>query len=423
MFERFKIRGTPTDLIVDKTGKEIDWRVGYGPPPDRVLEWIKKALAGTDTYADLSARYAKDPTNVDVAFKLAAKTAERGTPEMEAQSKQLYEKILTMNLQGQTASYYDEDYKATIPYVEAAQFALAQTTVFGRKADPAPMLKFVKDHPDSPMTKTGYRYLSYYYGQIATQEAADKFYDEYNAKFPGDRDALAAYVERIIKDKGPVDKGVIMAEKLKKMAGYPPNPAFEQYLADLYILKGDPAKADDEYGKDFFDTYASNTYYSLISYADFWADQGRNLESAEAAADLAMKLKPDDWFAYAQTAGVYAKVGKDDKALAAYGPDFVKKFANEQLPLVNYAIFWTNAGKNLDSALEATRRAVELAPDYFNYFWLGQVLFKLKKYDEALNAAQKAVDLVKPLAAKNASFPVQRYEKLVKDIQEAQAKK
>lgn len=342
---------------------------------------------------------------------------------MEAQSKELYQKILTMDLQGQTASYYDEDYKATIPYVEAAQFALAQTTVFGRQPDPAPMRKFVVDHPENPMAKAGYRYLSYYYGQVATQEAADKFFDDYNAKFPEDRDALAAYVERILKDKGPVDKGIEMAEKLKKMAGYPPNPAFEQYLADLYILKGDPAKADGEYGKDFLDAYASNTFYSLISFADFWADQGRNIESAEAAADLALKFKPDDWFAYAETANIYAKLGKDDKALAVYGPDFVKKFGDDQLPLVNYAIFWTNAGKNLDSALDAARRSVELRPDYFNYFTLGQTLLRMKRYDEALAAAQKAVDLIKPLAAKNASLPVQRYEKLVKDIQEAMAKK
>ena len=109
MYERFKISGTPTELFVDKTGKEVDWIVGYGPPPDRFLEKVKKSLSGVDTYLDLSARYAKDPTNVEVVFKLAEKTASRYTPEMEARSKELYEKILTMDLQGRTASYYDED--------------------------------------------------------------------------------------------------------------------------------------------------------------------------------------------------------------------------------------------------------------------------------------------------------------------------
>jgi tetratricopeptide (TPR) repeat protein len=342
---------------------------------------------------------------------------------MEAQSKKLYEKILTMNIQGQTASYYDEDYKATIPYVEAAEFALAQTSVFGRKPDPSPMRAFIQKHPESVLTKNGYSYLSYYYGQVATPADAGKFFDEYTAKFPNDQNALGSYVERIIRDKGPVDKGIELAEKLKELVGYPRNPAYEQYLADLYILKGDAAKADEEYGKDFMDSYVSNTYYALISYANFWTDQDKNLESAEAAAELALKLKPNDWFSYSQVAGVYNKLNKLDKAKAVFGPDYVKKFANEQSALSNYATFWNNAGQNLDSALEAARRAVELTPDYYNYFALGQVLLKMKKYDEALQAAQKAVELVKPMAAKYEGFPVQRYEKLVKDIQDAMAKK
>ena len=423
MYERFKISGTPTELFVDKTGKEVDWIVGYGPPPDRFLEKVKKSLSGVDTYLDLSARYAKDPTNVEVVFKLAEKTASRYTPEMEARSKELYEKILTMDLQGRTASYYDEDYKAAIPYVEAAQFALAQTAVFGRKPDPAPMRKFIDEHPTSPMVKNGYSYMSYYYGQVATPEDAGRFFDEYTAKFPDDRSALEGYVERIIKDKAPVDKGLRLAEKLKELAGYPRNPAYGQYLADLYILKGDEAKAEEEYGKDFIDGYITNGYYALISYANFWADQGKNLESAEAMADMALKLRPNDWFTYSQVAGVYNKVNKLDRALAVFGPDFVKKFVNDQAALSNYATFWNNAGTNLESALGAGRRAVELTPDYYNYFALGQVAFKLKKYDEALAAAEKAVELVKPMAAKYPGFSTQRFEKLVKDIREAMTKK
>ena len=74
-------------------------------------------------------------------------------------------------------------------------------------------------------------------------------------------------------------------------------------------------------------------------------------------------------------------------------------------------------------ALEAARRAVELTPDYYNYFALGQAAFKLKKYDEALQAAEKAVELVKPVAAKYEGFSTQRFEKLVKDIREAMTKK
>ncbi len=51
------------------------------------------------------------------------------------------------------------------------------------------------------------------------------------------------------------------------------------------------------------------------------------------------------------------------------------------------------------------------------------MLFKLKRYDEALKAAEKAVELAKPMAAKYEGFTTAQYENLVKQIKEAMAKK
>ena len=139
------------------------------------------------------------------------------------------------------------------------------------------------------------------------------------ARFPEDKDAVRSYIGRIIKDKDPLDKGIALAEKLEELAGYPLNPSDRQDLAQLYTLKGDPAKSEEVYGKDFIDDYKSNSYYALMGYATSgWIR--KNLESAEAAADLALKIRPDDWYAYAQVAGIYNKVNKTDKALAIFGP-------------------------------------------------------------------------------------------------------
>jgi tetratricopeptide (TPR) repeat protein len=159
-----------------------------------------------------------------------------------------------------------------------------------------------------------------------------------------------------------------------------------------------------------------------MGYANFWVDREKNLESAEATADLALKLKSDDWFSYAQVANIYVKVNKTDKALAIFGPEFVKKFNDDQSALSNYATFWSNTGTNLESALGAAKRSVSLSSDYYNNFVLAQVLFKMKTYPEALKAAEKAVELLKPLAAKNPNYPTQRFDDLVKQIKEAMAK-
>jgi tetratricopeptide (TPR) repeat protein len=332
-----------------------------------------------------------------------------------------------MDMGGRTASYYDENDKATIPYVEAADFALAQSTAMGAKPDPAPLLAFIKKYPASAFVKNAYSYLGYYYGQMASKEDAAKFFEEYTAKFPDNKDALQSYVQRIVKDKDPVDKGLELAEKLKELTGYPESPEVQEALAQLYVLKNDPGKADEVYGKDFVDSYISSAVFALTGYANFWIDQEKNLASAEETADVvaaALGASTDVPSYYlSQVAGIYARLKKPDKALGLYGPAFAKKNWGDANSLASYAGFWQRQGTNLDDALAAARHSVEMAPDYYNNFILAQILFKMKSYDEALKAAEKAVELVKPMAAKYEGFPTQQYESLVKQIKEAMAKK
>ena len=332
-----------------------------------------------------------------------------------------------MDFGGRTASFYDENLKATVPYVEAAEYALGQAVAYGQKPDPAPLRTFIQKHPTSPFVKNAYASLAYYYGYMAPKDEAGRFFDEYTGRFPDDKSALNSYVERVIKDKEPLDKGLGLALKLQELAGYPRNPDYQQNLAQLYALKEDAAKVDEEYGQDFVDDYVSAAISALTSYAGFWIDQGRNLAGAEGAADIAAAAlgarKDPPYYYLSQVAGLYAKLKKDDKALAVYGPETAKKNWDSQGALASYASFWNRQGTNLESALAAARRSVELTSDYFNNFVLAQVLFKLKDYPEALKAAEKAAELVKPMAAKYEGFPTQQYENLVKQIREALDKK
>jgi len=341
---------------------------------------------------------------------------------MEAKSKELYQKVIALDPEGKLGSYTFEYYKATVTYTQAAEFELGQAAGQGRKPDPAPMQAFIKKYPESKLVKPAYANLGYYYGYQASKEDAGKFFEEYTAKYPDDKDALGGYVERIVRDKEPVDKGITLAEKLKEIAGYPQNPGYQQNLAQLYVLKGDPAKAEEEYGKDFIDSYLSSSVRALTAYANFWIEQGKNLDSVEAMADLAATLKPDQWYTLSQIAGIYGKLNKPDRALALFGPEFAKKNWGDDGILASYASFWHRQGTNIDDAAAAAKRSVELTSDYYNNNILGQILFKQKKYAEALKAAEKAVELVKPMAVKYEGFPVQQYEKLVKDIKDAMAK-
>ncbi len=332
--------------------------------------------------------------------------------------------------EGRAGSYAEDDLEARVTYTEGAEYELGRMAAGfgGQETNPAPLLAFIKKYPASPLVRNAYLYVSFYYGTEGTREEAAKFFEEYTGRYPDDRDALARHIRRIIRDKEPLDKGIVLAEKLKRLQGYPLNPANYQNLAELYILKGDAAKGEDEYGQEFIANYLTGVRLMLTNYADFWIAQNRNLDSVEAIADLVIKIAPDSqWDSLQRLAHVYLKLGKPEKALAAYGPEFVKRVGDDAEALGFYASFWSRqgdkqAGMNLDSALGAARRAVELVPDFSNDFALAGVLFKLKRYQEALPFAEKAVDLAKLQAANFAGFPVKQYEKLVRDIKDALAK-
>jgi len=146
----------------------------------------------------------------------------RFTPEMTAKGKELYQKIIALDPQGKAGNTTLEYIKATVSYTQAAEFELAQASVYGRKPDPAPIKAFMAKYSQSPLLKEAYGYLANYYQYYASQNAAvkdeaTKFFESYIAKYPNDASVLNSYVEKIVKDKGPVDKGIEIAEKVKEI--------------------------------------------------------------------------------------------------------------------------------------------------------------------------------------------------------------
>ena len=51
-------------MLFAPDGSEVDWHVGYGPPPEKYQEQVEKSLKGVDTFKSLSDQYAKNPKNL-----------------------------------------------------------------------------------------------------------------------------------------------------------------------------------------------------------------------------------------------------------------------------------------------------------------------------------------------------------------------
>jgi len=399
-------------LLLGPDGAEVDWHVGYGPPPEKFQEKLENSLKGIDTVKSLLAGYAKDPKNIDVVFKLAQKYDDRldpYNPPSREKIIKLFKEVLTLDPDGKKGMTDYSDKKVT--YTEYAEYSLGILAYRGEKRDLEPLKSFIKKYPESPTLKNAYMYVSLYYSSLGSKEEAGKFFEEYVAKFPDDPNVLNYYVARIIRDKEPLDRGIQLAEKIRDMMKFNPDPRFIKNLAQLYILKGEPEKAENLYGKNFMEGRASLLAMSLMDYANFWVQQNKNTDSAIAMAEMAVRLNPEMWYTIQSLAQVYLKLNKEDKALEVYGPAYVKKNWDKSASVRSYAGFWTRQGKNLESALEAANRVIELTPDAYAWDTLAQAFLKLKKYDEALKAEEKAVALAEGASAESFKKKIEQIKK------------
>lgn len=406
VYERYSIRATPTVLILGSDGSEIDWHVGYGPPPEKFLERVEKTVNGIDTFKLLSERYAREPKNVEYVFKLAQKYDDRYNEE---KATELYKEVLTLDPDGKkgTTEYGDEQ----VTYTEYAEFSLGTLALYSRQGSPEPFKAFIKKYPESKMLRNAYSYLGSYYRRLGSKEDATQFFEEYVSKYSDNPSVLNTYVQRIIRDKDNIDRGIELAEKIKELMRYSPSPSYMRNLAELYSLKGEKEKANEVYGKDFMEGRVSRLVYDLRDYVNFWVGQESNTESVEDMMELAVKMAPDNFYVVRAVADIYVQLDKPEKALEVFGPDCIKDYMDDSNSLYSYARFWGTLGKNLESALVAAKKSVELAESASKWDTLSLVYLKLKKYDEAMKAAEKAVETAGDQAA--------RYEKRIEEIKKA----
>jgi tetratricopeptide (TPR) repeat protein len=386
-------------MTIGGDGAEVDWTVGYGPPPEKFHERMMKMVTGNGTYRALTEALARNSKDAAAAFLLARKWADRYDTEKK---DGYYRMVVALDPAGTSGTYTNEYDKTSATYTEYAEFALAGTALGGANRSPAPMKAFMAKYPKSQLLKLAYARLSSYYGSAPSKEEATAFFAEYTAKYPDDPEVLAAWLGRITRDKGDFAKGAELADRIKILNRANAAVQISKALADFYLAKGDAEEADRAYGKDFMTNRADQLAFDMVDYANYWAGKGSNLDAAVAAVETAIKLNPESTYISSsrstyfvqQAAGVYIKAGREAKALEMFGPAFAKAHGADATALKGYVVFWGTQGKNLDDALTASRRLVEIKPnDYYGWYALSVVLLARKDYDGALKAAEKTVEL------------------------------
>ncbi len=111
--------------------------------------------------------------------------------------------------------------------------------------------------------------------------------------------------------------------------------------------------------------------------------------------------------------------GDEETASKVYGPEYVKEIWEDPGKLNSYAWYWQGKGMFLESAVIAGKRAVEINPKNGNTWdTLSMVYWKMKKYDKAIEAEEKALELY----PKNKNFQ-KRIDDIKADMEKEKIKK
>jgi len=346
----------------------IDWIAGYLPPAEKWHHKILAVLAGKDTVQELSERLAREPKNPEIRIKLGLKYQARYLRKI---ALPLFKEAAALDPKGTIMMKLDDGEDVSCREMADYQYARTFLVTWGT-IEPEHLEKFVRDYPSGRLADEAYMDLTRM-TSIEDEEGATAFL-KLMAMRPHDPEVLERYVSQLLRfqnqaeAKKTLDRGLDLAENtVRALEDYDLAHAASN-LAELWFLKGDPAKAEDAYGPEFIASRIRRWASALMSYAEFWYAKNRNLEDAEKSVSVSLSLCPADAPLRRAAARIYLyPPGKPEKALEVYGPAFLKSLETNAAELYEYFSFWLVRKTNEESAQSALETLLRLRPESVHY--------------------------------------------------------
>jgi len=231
---KYDIKGYPTVLFLDKSGKEIDRIYGYLPKKE-FLEIMQDYNKGVNTMDYLKNALDKNPDDIETNLKIADKYIVLG----EDDKARTHLNRIIQSDPGNAAGKTDD-----------AKFKL---TMLAKKEDIIKDLEtFIKDYPESNVFKDACLSLAEnYYGINSDIQNADKCYSELLAKYPDDESVRSSYGQYLNA------RALTLADKGKGPEDY--NEGLKLIQSALPYVKGSVNEASSYY-------LQSRLYYNLKQY-------------------------------------------------------------------------------------------------------------------------------------------------------------
>jgi len=177
-------------------------------------------------------------------------------------------------------------------------------------------------------------------------------------------------------------------------AEFPKSALIDGVYSDLanFYLRLPVSKKSDAFYADLKKMYPENPSI-LNNIVRYYIKTGKNLDEGERYAKKLIKLAPESGGYRQNAANLFLKNNKKSEALEAYGTAYILKNMEDANLLTRYARFWADKEQNLESALQSAKKVVELKPDARTWNVLAAVHRKMKNYQNALVAVNRAVEL------------------------------
>ena len=257
---------------------------------------------------------------------------------------------------------------------------------------------YYRESAASVLSKAGY-----------TDRALAVFGPEFIAGRPDDMNALYEYGAFWIQRNANLENAVpALVKSLRTI----PKSYMNQYsIAQMLLRISKPDEVLAIYGPDYMAGIRDEPS-ALARYAQFWLKEGKgNQESALEALDLAARAKNLEAWDRLMIARSFLDAGKPSRAEDVYGAEYLKTIQSDAEALIRYSSFWKSINRNLFSALEAARRASQIAPDNGRAWGaLAEASVADGNLKDALAAIEKACGLTK------AEETLEKYENLRKQI-------
>ncbi|MCP4725286.1 MAG: tetratricopeptide repeat protein [bacterium] len=350
--DKYYVRATPTVLILNPDGTEVDRVVGFDPPADGWKEkYFDKAYKGENTFYNLKKKYDRNPSDLDVNVKLIQKYERQyNFKAAEPHAKNILN--------------YSEDAEAvTLKYrggtIEVSAYEMAKFIY--SNTDPEKSLEYINEFKDSKLADRAVNnYSNFYYNDEKRDKALKVFDSMYKAQ-PDNSGLIAGYIGYSANRNVNVEKSLKLGKSFYKKH---PDKMISEFVLNYTTLLINSGKKNDSKG-------VVKTFH---------------------------KNNPDETYIYRDLGQLYVDNGAYDLGFKAYDK-YLELEPGDQYGLYSIGRAAAISGKNLDRGIETMKAYLKQEPEGGNpshaavYWRLGMIYEHKKDIEKAVKSYESSLKL------------------------------